>query len=394
MSHDPQAPGSGPGPLGSGDVPPELEALRQRIDALDQELVSLLARRREVVEQVAAVKRAANLPVLHPAREEDLITERRAQAQAEGLDPDLVEDVFRRVMRDSRVSQGSTLAGHALRPGAAVVLVGGRGEMGQTLARWFGRAGYEIRILEADDEDWARADVLCADAALAILCVPIERTPPVARRLGPHLPAGCVLADVTSVKQAPLSAMLAAHAGPVVGLHPMFGPTTRTLDKQIVVTTPGRDAPACAWVLDQLAAWGAVLVHASAEEHDEAMTMVQALRHFATFAFGQFLQRQGVDLARSLEFSSPIYRLELGMVGRLFAQDPRLYAEIIFATPERRATLERYVESLSANLRLLAEGDREGFVREFERVARWFGPFGEQAIRESSYLIEKLVERF
>jgi hypothetical protein len=41
-----------------------------------------------------------------------------------------------------------------------------------------------------------------------------------------------------------------------------------------------------------------------------------------------------------------IYRLELGMVGRLFAQDPGLYAEIIFATPERRALLKEYVEPL------------------------------------------------
>ena len=40
------------------------------------------------------------------------------------------------------------------------------------------------------------------------------------------------------------------------------------------------------------------------------------------------------------------------------------------------------------------EGDREAFCREFAEIARWFGPFSDQAIRESSYLIEKLVERF
>ena len=46
------------------------------------------------------------------------------------------------------------------------------------------------------------------------------------------------------------------------------------------------------------------------------------------------------------------------------------------------------------NLEMLEQGDRDAVRREFQRVADWFGDFGDQAIRESSYLIEKLVERF
>ncbi len=370
----------------------ELQGLRAAIDRLDEQLVELLRARGAVVARVAEAKGELGLPVYHPAREEDLISRRRAQARAAGVDPDLVEDVLRRVMRASRVTQTEALAGHGVRPGATVLLVGGAGGMGRLLARWFGQAGYRVRVLER--EDWGRAGALGAGADLAVLAVPIEATSEVAGRLAPYLPEACVLADITSVKAGPVAAMLAAHPGPVLGLHPMFGPTTTALDKQIVVATPGRDPGACRWVLDQLAAWGAVVVSAGPEEHDDAMAVVQALRHFATFAFGQFLSRRGVDLGRTLEFSGPIYRLELGMVGRLFAQDPALYAEIIFATPERRELLQQYVASLGTNLAMLQAGDREGFVREFARVADWFGPFGEQAIRESTYLIDKLVERF
>jgi len=264
--------------------------------------------------------------------------------------------------------------------------------MGRALQCWFRTAGYAVRVLER--EDWGRVAELAAGVDLALLAVPIDATAEAASRLGPHLPPSCVLADITSVKAKPLRAMLAAHPGPVLGLHPMFGPATATMDKQIVVVTPGRDEDAAGWVLEQLAAWGAVLVRATAEEHDEVMAVVQALRHFATFAFGQFLCHQGVPLARTLDFSSPIYRLELGMVGRLFAQDPALYAEIIFATPERRGMLRSYLASVAENLAMVEAGDKDGFCREFRKVAEWFGPFGEQAMRESSYLIEKLVERF
>ncbi len=82
------------------------------------------------------------------------------------------------------------------------------------------------------------------------------------------------------------------------------------------------------------------------------------------------------------------------MVGRLFAQDPELYADIIFSTPQRRELLKSYVSSMSEDLKLLEEGDIDGFLKEFNRVAEWFGPFGDQAIRESTYLIEKMIERF
>ncbi len=372
--------------------PTSLQALRSRIDEIDREIVRLLQLRKDVVDRVAGCKRRLGLPVYHPAREEDLISRRRDQAREAGLDPDMVEDVFRRVVRASRVSQSAVLTVRGVRPGARVLIVGGGGSMGRLVGDWFRGSGYRVGILEKDDWDEARA--LCEGADLAVLSVPIGVTAEVARRLGPHLPPSCVLADLTSLKTEPVQAMLEAHPGPVLGLHPMFGPTTRVLDKQIVVAVPARDPEASEWVLEQLTAWGAVVVRSTPEEHDEIMAVVQALRHFATFVFGQFLCRKRVDLHRTLEFSGPIYRLELGMVGRLFAQDPDLYADIVFATPERRALLREYLESGLENLDMLDAGDREGFRREFRRIAEWFGPFSDQAIRESSYLIEKLVERF
>ncbi len=369
-----------------------LQALRARIDEIDREIVRLLQQRRAVVDRVAGCKRRLGLPVYHPAREEDLISRRREQAREAGLDPDMVEDVFRRVVRASRVSQSAALTARGVRPGAGVLIVGGGGSMGRLVGEWFRGSGYRVGVLEKGD--WDRAPALCEGVDLAVLSVPIGVTAEVARRLGPHLPRRCVLADLTSLKAEPVRAMLEAHPGPVLGLHPMFGPTTRVLDKQIVVAVPARDPEAAEWVLEQLTAWGAVVVRATAEEHDEIMAVVQALRHFATFVFGQFLCRRRVDLHRTLEFSGPIYRLELGMVGRLFAQDPDLYADIVFATPERRALLREYLETSLENLDMLEAGDREGFRREFRRIAEWFGPFSDQAIRESSYLIEKLVERF
>lgn len=370
----------------------KLEELRRELDAIDREIVSLLVKRQTEVERVVALKKAHNLPVYHPAREENLISGLRLQAGEAGIDPDFLEEIYRRILRQSRVEQTARLAKRGVRPGAVILIAGGRGSMGRYFHQWFQDAGYQVRIL--DRAGWSNVEALCSGIHMAMISVPIELTAATAGRIGPYLPEDCVLTDITSVKESPLQAMLAAHKGPVVGLHPLFGPTTSTMDKQIVVVTPGRDDNACQWVIDQFAAWGSIILRADPKEHDDIMSIVQTVRHFATFAFGQFLCNRRINLSRTLEFSSPIYRLELGMVGRLFAQDAPLYSEIIFASPERRRLLKEYITSLKDNLEMIEADDRESFQAEFSKIASWFGPFSEQALRESSYLIDKLIERF
>jgi len=370
----------------------KLKRLRYDVDAIDQKIVSLLIERQKKIEQVVALKKAHQLPVYHPAREENLITQRRDQARKAGLDPDYLEELFRLILRKSRTEQAAYMAGKGIRAGSTVLIVGGNGSMGRYFRRWFQDAAYRVRVL--DRKDWQRAKELCSGANLALICVPIETTVDVISKLGPYLSSDCVLADITSIKGPPMEAMLKAHQGPVIGLHPLFGPTTSTMDKQIIVATFGRNPSACQWLIDQFTSWGSIVVKSSAREHDEIMDIVQSLRHFATFAFGQFLCRKRVDLQRTLEFSSPIYRLELGMVGRLFNQDPSLYAEIIFASPKRLNLLKDYLASINENLEMIENGDKDAFCEAFRKIAEWFGPFSEQAMRESTYLIDKLIERF
>ncbi len=94
----------------------ELEKLRERIDRLDEQLISLLAERRRLVEEIAASKKRQQLPAYHPAREEDRIPRHHRAAAAQGLAPDFIEEIFRQIMRQSRVAQNRSLAARAIRP--------------------------------------------------------------------------------------------------------------------------------------------------------------------------------------------------------------------------------------------------------------------------------------
>ncbi|MBT3175787.1 MAG: bifunctional chorismate mutase/prephenate dehydrogenase [Desulfobacula sp.] len=370
----------------------EILSLRSQIDKIDCQILSLLAKRQGQVEEVVKLKKTHHIPVYHPAREEDLISKIRAQACKANLDPDFMEDLYRLILRQSRVNQIDQMEGKGVRPDTRILIIGGDGQMGGFFASLFHKSGYEVRILGKND--WNKAKQLCENIELCLICVPIEKTNDIIEEIAPFLEPNTILADLTSIKDEPLKKMLDAHPGPVTGLHPLFGPDSGSLDKQIVVVTPGRESDSCRWLVDQMTLWGAVIVPASAKEHDEIMEIVQALRHFATFSFGQFLYEKHARLERTLEFSSPIYRLEFGMVGRLFAQDASLYSEIIFATKKRRQLLKDYIASLSDHLEMLESNNKNLFIEKFDHIAKWFGPFSEQAMRESTFLINKLIERF
>lgn len=169
----------------------------------------------------------------------------------------------------------------------------------------------------------------------------------------------------------------------------MFGPDIASMAKQVVVRCDGRFPERYQWLLDQISIWGAKIYQVDASEHDQSMTYIQALRHFATFANGLHLSKQPVDLAKLLALSSPIYRLELAMIGRLFAQDGALYADIIMDKPENLAVIESLKQSYEESLKFFEQGDKQGFIQAFNQVRDWFGDYSEQFLKESRQLLQQ-----
>ncbi|KAF7786674.1 chorismate mutase / prephenate dehydrogenase [Pseudoalteromonas rubra] len=364
----------------------ELSLLREKIDACDSALVDLLAQRRELTEQVGKIKQASGAPLHVPQREASLIEARRAQAERKGVNPDLVEDILRRMMREAYENQQSELACAApqLSP---VVIVGGAGAMGQLFARQLQRSGYEVRVLDkAQQADQAS---ILADARLVLLSVPINALEQVIQGL-PPLPDECILADITSVKQAPLQAMMKKHSGPVVGLHPMFGPDISHWVKQTVVVCDGRGSEVYQGLLEQLQIWGCHLANMAAKKHDQAMQIIQVMRHLTTFVYGQFLARQCHTLEELRSCSSPIYQLELMMVGRLFAQSGELYTDIMLAQfDEVEGLLASYQDTFEQTLTRLQAGDKAALMAAFEEAKGYFSDSAQTFLRQSRGLLNK-----
>lgn len=364
-----------------------LKEIRNEIDALDKELIEVFAKRLALVKKVGEIKHKQGLPIYVPEREADMLAARRQEAEKMGVPADLIEDVLRRLMRESYVSENH-FGFKTVNPEIhKIVIVGGNGKLGGLFARFLRASGYQVEVLGS--KDWEQAQGILSGADVVIVCVPINKTLETIARLKPYLTENMLLTDLTSVKRQPLEKMLEVHRGAVVGLHPMFGPDIASMAKQVVVRCDGRYPERYEWLLEQIAIWGAKIYQVDAAEHDHSMTYIQALRHFSTFANGYHLSRQPIKLANILALSSPIYRLELAMIGRLFAQDGSLYADIIMDKPENLAVIESLKQSYEESLKFFETGDKEGFIKVFDEVREWFGEYSEQFMKESRQLLQQ-----
>jgi chorismate mutase/prephenate dehydrogenase len=369
-----------------------LALLRAMVDAADHDLLHTIARRMALVREIAEVKRAAGLRIRDAQREREVIEDRVRVATELGLPVGEMESLVRLLLRASRDYQ-ALLRVEVLPDEEArtVTIVGGHGRMGRLFATMFADLGHRVLIVDQD------TDLTAAEAAavsdVVVVSVPIDRTEDVIRQVGPALRPESLLTDLTSVKQSPVATMLEHTPASVVGLHPMFGPSVHTFQGQRVVLCRARGDAWADWLAHALTSHGMVITETTPEHHDRVMSIVQVLTHFQTQVMGLTLARSGVTLDETMRFTSPVYLLELYMTARHFAQSPALYGPIEMRNP-RAGEVTSALQSAAAELAgVIKRGDQAAFAALFDEVRGFFGSFTNEALEQSSYLVDRIVER-
>src|SRR5436190_12521614 len=152
----------------------ELSSLRDRIDAVDRQIIGLLAERMAIVGEVALAKLEAASPLRDRGREDLLLVKLREYATAAGLDPHQIERLYRVVMEISIAHQEATLRDRDDVP-LRIAYQGVEGSYSHLAAqrRYAGRPGGAL--LAGHDSFRGAADAVASGAAdLALL--PIENT--------------------------------------------------------------------------------------------------------------------------------------------------------------------------------------------------------------------------
>lgn len=270
-------------------------------------------------------------------------------------------------------------------------IIGGTGQMGQFFAGVFEEAGREVIVSGRETGITARDIAEMAD--IVMISVPIRATVRVIHEVAPLLTEDQVFCDLTSLKVEPVRAMLTSRAE-VIGLHPMFGPGAASLKGQTIVATPARCDPATLeGLLSIFRDQGATITLTTPEEHDRMMAVIQGLTHFCTLAKAEAIRQNDTDVEETLSFTSPIYRIEMGLTGRILAQDATLYGDMLQMNPAVPAVLDALEEAVRTLQEIVEFGDDERFRAFFAENAAHYASYLAAATEETDDLINHMVSR-
>jgi prephenate dehydrogenase len=276
------------------------------------------------------------------------------------------------------------------RPKARVGVIGGLGEMGRLFSRFFRDRGYAVEVADTGTMRSNR-EVLEA-SEIVLFAVPLHRAVAIIRDLVPYARKDQVLMDVSSLKVAPVREMLLSPAS-VVGLHPMFGGRVSSLVGQTLVACPARVASSDWSGLRHLFLQAGIRVkETTPQEHDRMMSIIQVLFHMTTMLTGRVLRDMGVDISETLEYTSPSYRLEINLIGRMFAQSGALYSAITQLNPYTKEIIDHIMDGLRSYENWYEGANLDAFMQDFELSAKHLGGFCRRAYEESSAILDFSVQ--
>jgi prephenate dehydrogenase len=284
----------------------------------------------------------------------------------------------------------------SLRP--VVGIVGSAGAYGRWLDRFF-RERMQLEVLGHDpaDPQSLSPQALLARAQVLVFSAPIRQTPAVIGeyvRLAEGRERGQLWLDVTSVKRAPVAAMLASQAE-VAGLHPMTAPPkSPTLKGRVLVVCEARLSHWQAWLQQACVALEAECVRSTPDHHDRVMALVQAMVHASHLAQAGVLRAHAPTLGplqALLPYRSASFELDTAIIARILALNPAIYEDIQFGNPYVGEVLDGLIAQLSRLRDHVRGGDdaaRGAFRAEFLDANRQ--ALGEAAIAQGNYSYERV----
>ncbi|MBA3501899.1 MAG: prephenate dehydrogenase/arogenate dehydrogenase family protein [Myxococcota bacterium] len=352
----------------ASDFRTRIEPLRTELGEIDKQILELVSRRQTLAQRIGQVKRDAGIPTRDYRQEKDVVERARAAAVEHGLSAQLGEELILTLIRGSlTVQEKDTVATKGEGSGRRVLVIGGAGHMGRWFVRYLGAQGFTVEIADPSDgpsdvknhRDWKTATL---DHELVVIAAPMPATNDILRELAKAPPKGVVF-DVGSLKSPLRDGLrtLQAAGGRVCSVHPMFGPDTELLSGRhvIFVDVGVPEATAAARALFEPTM--ATLVEMDLESHDRLIAYVLGLSHALNIAFFTALAESGEAAPRLATLSSTTFDAQLGVAGKVAAENPDLYFEIQTLNDYGTESLAALLYAVERLRSVVRANDLEGF---------------------------------
>jgi chorismate mutase/prephenate dehydrogenase len=357
-------------------VPDSVDGLRSRIAELDGRIVELLGDRLALVREIGVAKRAAGLPVRSFSTEAEVLARYEQAAHARGIDPAHARRVARELIAAAVRWQEEAYTVPTAEA-RRILIVGGAGKMGRWLVRFFEGQGHEVATCDpAGSAPGAVATTLPAgvgSADVILLATPLSSGPAVLREVLSYDPRGLV-ADIYSLKSHVLDLLTtAARSGRrVTSLHPLFGPSVRTLSGRVMAVLDCGNARAADEAAALFSDTALTITRLPVGEHDGYMQFVLGLGHLMSILFFTTLADSGRSFDALGKVASTTFNRTARIAADLARENPYLYHDIQHLNRHSAELYERVRASLSRIERAALAGDPTAFVALMDEGRRLF----------------------
>jgi chorismate mutase/prephenate dehydrogenase len=125
----------------------KLDQLRNKLDEIDEQIISLIAERQFNVEQIGNVKLSTNSPTRDYQREKQVIDKIKNHAKNKGLDPEIAQQIFELVIETSLMKQEVQKVKESnYGSNKSALIIGGNGKMGQWFAHFLDSQNFDVYI--------------------------------------------------------------------------------------------------------------------------------------------------------------------------------------------------------------------------------------------------------
>jgi chorismate mutase/prephenate dehydrogenase len=345
-----------------------LDTLRKKLAAVDQQLLTLVKERQDLSRNIGHLKDELGLSTRDYGQETRVLNRARELAGELGIVPEVAEELFLVLIRSSltvQEKQRVTSAGEG--SGKQVLVIGGAGQMGSWMVRFLASQGYVVDIADPTGpvdgfnsfDDWQD---LTLHHDLIVVAAPLAESNRILKGLAERRPRGLVF-DIGSLKSPLREGMDALkNAGvKVASIHPMFGPTTELLSGRHVIFVDVGSEEGTAQAREIFAPTMATLVEMDLDSHDRLIAYVLGLSHALNIIFFTALANSGEKVPKLAQMSSTTFDAQLAVASSVAKDNPYLYFEIQSLNEFGSESLDALSSALTQFLTVVKDTDEEGF---------------------------------
>ncbi len=249
-----------------------------------------------------------------------------------------------------------------------IAIIGSEGQMGKWFTKYFLEKGFEVIGYDAEKEVQNKAvtkaqslvgAILSAD--YVILCIPVKRTPETIRLIAKEMKRDSYLIDISSLKLKTAAALSKIPDKVIpICIHPMFGPGTKKLKGQNIISIPIRDAKKEISVAKTLFP-EASFVQIDATEHDKKIAIILGMTHLVNLALANILAKEE-NFTLVEKMAGTTFKAQKLLTAGIMTESQELI-ETIISNPEIRKYAEEFWKDIGRMLILVQENRTEEILK-------------------------------